>query len=542
MYSLLFLKIFDRKQFFEAVIRNDFQKVYQFITTGQDINMRANLEDEEYLTEIWRERCIFERSKVKLQTPFFVFSKEFPEEYFPSALHLALFFNSFESLSLLLQYNIDTSQSVYFSEVIFRSVETNPNKGYLIENSELDIHRAKSIDFSGALSTRSFISENLLDINPADSFTASFQRSKLFNPQEFVKVIYTRNVHRLTDDMVKRKISNWKSICERYKKRLEYILSFFSSKKETGNQARLMTIHEMDLRGSFALDFQFEVESESMSRNHSKRNLIDQENQEEEEVLTLNLNELPLLTSYKNTGSPPHLTKEVNGSPTNKKSLRPSVSFALQNSQREDNFTNQDSNPSYDAITSEAITGNKGKDLVLPKKDLMISWKDNGMIQKISGPPTLLQVPKILPTIASNWMANTDRVNNSSLNQNLEPITKQLSTAQLLKQKMSKKSKSIRGSLTAESSQSPEGKSIISSLNKRFEMNEISLLGKKDFWLESYGITVRDREDKNTTNEMKVPGQSKFNSISLLEKKEHFLKALHEDRERKFIQKYAKDF
>tara|TARA_B110000090_G_C13241783_1_gene392779 strand:+ start:186 stop:356 length:171 start_codon:yes stop_codon:yes gene_type:complete len=34
-----------------------------------------------------------------------------------------------------------------------------------------------------------------------------------FKAQELAAVMFDRNVHRLTDDMVSRKVSNWKDLC-----------------------------------------------------------------------------------------------------------------------------------------------------------------------------------------------------------------------------------------------------------------------------------------------------------------------------------------
>jgi hypothetical protein len=47
---------------------------------------------------------------------------------------------------------------------------------------------------------------------------------KIFTPIELVQHVFDKNVHRLTEDMVQQKVTNWKMVCEQFRKRLQYIV------------------------------------------------------------------------------------------------------------------------------------------------------------------------------------------------------------------------------------------------------------------------------------------------------------------------------
>jgi hypothetical protein len=82
--------VFDRVIWFESIIKNDHEIVKHMIACGQDVNMRAGPEDLDLFTFYWTTRC-------KSNTVFFD-CRNPVEDFRPNGAHVAIFFNSKESL------------------------------------------------------------------------------------------------------------------------------------------------------------------------------------------------------------------------------------------------------------------------------------------------------------------------------------------------------------------------------------------------------------------------------------------------------------
>eukprot|EP01038_Epipyxis_sp_PR26KG_P008123 gene8123-11001_t len=200
-----------RELFFDAIINNNREQIYSLISQGQDIHEQATPDDYRYFYQIWKRRC----TSGKLKSPFFLC--DIREELFrPNALHIAIYFNSYDCMVTLLDMNIDKNCRVWFGDV----------KGVTVAGHSSNIKKLVEI---------------------VDPSVPSASSTKVMTCSELIIACYQRNIHRLTENMVTRKISNWKSICLNYSKRLSFLLN--SSKASSR-----LTLEEINLRKSFAAD------------------------------------------------------------------------------------------------------------------------------------------------------------------------------------------------------------------------------------------------------------------------------------------------
>lgn len=182
-----------RTLFFETIVANNAAEMNYYLTAGQDINCRAKFNDSDFFHSIWMSRCTY--SKAKLQTPFFVFEEghEF-EDFLPSALHLAIFFNSYECVQLLLALGADVNMKVFVSDII-------PNDDGQLFDAGTSAATAAAVEGKSQVDCRVPI-----------------------HARDLVQFCYDRTVHRFTSGMVAKKTTGWKSKTEKFRSQLDTVL------------------------------------------------------------------------------------------------------------------------------------------------------------------------------------------------------------------------------------------------------------------------------------------------------------------------------
>lgn len=167
-----------RELFVEAIIANDEIMLRRLVGGGQDLNVRVGPWAQAIMTAAWTNRC----RTAKLQTPYVLCTHPDPELR-PTPLHIAIMFNSQDCLAFLLFLNADAKCCCWFSDVQERS-------------SELIMAESK----------------------------ASVQSTQVFTSIELVDAMFDRNVHRLTDGMIAKKLTDWKKRCAEGRDELTLIM------------------------------------------------------------------------------------------------------------------------------------------------------------------------------------------------------------------------------------------------------------------------------------------------------------------------------
>lgn len=169
--------------FFEAVVRDDKDAVYSLCQSGIDINQRCTQAMQQTLSQHWRTRCKFG----KFSTSFFIMGH--PKS--PTALHLAILFNSQNAMKLLIDLGIDLTADVFLSDV--KEV-----------HGRLEIDEAKN----------------------------SKRDTLIFQPSALVHELHFRSVHRLTEGFMQTNDAHWKIKCKQIQTALiELIKGDFHAEK-----------------------------------------------------------------------------------------------------------------------------------------------------------------------------------------------------------------------------------------------------------------------------------------------------------------------
>lgn len=333
-HSIYFEKYPRRLLFLEAVINNQIDVVYDYLSSGQDINIRAKNSDQEYFTALFNSRCTYPRSN--LQTPYFLFREDddTDEHLLPTGLHLAVFFNCYDCVQLLSEYGADRLAPVLITEVL-------PSEDGQLEENQRE-------------------SDNPLE----DS-----QRRQIVHAADLAQICYDRNVHRITEQMIQKKVTNFKSICERIKKRLLYAMDIGGKKR--------MTKEELDKRASFAIDMQ--VETPSATHTNAAPSIMNS----------------PSVSPMRRKNS---INSMMNGGEDDSESMshRPrrklSISFA-------GNMPIEDHEQDIIAAAMKAVAAvesgqakaanEKGKTPIFyppPRPETRLTWRDHAMVKKVMGP------------------------------------------------------------------------------------------------------------------------------------------------------------
>ncbi len=162
--------------FLKAAINNDVDMLRWYVGSGIDINIRASTEISQYLFDLWL-------NKLEGSTGFVMVGHE-DEILRPTALHLAILFNSIEAVELLCYAGADVDLYCFFSDV--KLVDGN----VFIWDEEKTTFNAevKKIE------------------NPRYVMTTEV------NCLDLIESTFEQNIVRLASGLKKDKIMNWKEI------------------------------------------------------------------------------------------------------------------------------------------------------------------------------------------------------------------------------------------------------------------------------------------------------------------------------------------
>lgn len=438
--------------FFDAVVKNDFKAVYRFISSGQDINVKAHPRDQSYFKEVFYSRCIF--TKTNLRSPFFLCHEQSNPDLRPNALHLAIFFNSAESAQVLIEGNIDKAAPVYIVEVMD---DPNNSEGLVEDPNPIKLAAVGMSKSINRLINSGSKKQKALESTVGEDDESSATLKKVYSPVELVKLAFDKNIHRLTEDMVNKKVTNWKSVCEQYRKRLEFIVDPSSrvetkkgcteddanSRDEGNSVATSMDFDEMMHRKSFSVQMEIDggkssvqLEEEAIARRVAQ--MIDLETTSSSRPTTaLDVTEKQ---SKRNVSFAPAVDKD-NKKSSNHGNDRVSAFTLLTGKERSDDSfddfegdgMNSDNfkavtvvkkfhDPFHSASKHGKLDGddthlsnqnddpgkvNNKKPLLLPKKHRLVEWRDHGLVYKLIGQTSVYQVPKD-PTVSNNWMVSSE--------------------------------------------------------------------------------------------------------------------------------------
>ena len=175
--------------FFRAVIANDLEKVYLYIDSGQDLNIKAGSFANSMLLDVWINKC-------DSSTVFFDCNHE-DESFHPTAVHIAIFLNHKEVLAALVFAGAETeAANVWFSHV-------HRIDGILQYDEEKAVLEA--------------------GIKRADD--PSYTLTTLYSPSALIDRCFELNIHRVVGRMKQNKIMNWKELCVYSNKKMSAIVN-----------------------------------------------------------------------------------------------------------------------------------------------------------------------------------------------------------------------------------------------------------------------------------------------------------------------------
>jgi hypothetical protein len=592
-----------RELFFRAIIENNVQDAYYYLSSGQNITTKIEKSDEKWLSDIWIERCYY--SKTRIQTPFFIFnplnhdelSPTSPFKFFPNGLHLALFFNSYECCQMLLANGASLEENVYISDVLYEKTEKVLYEHYSLASSSTDPNNQTTKKSTSAfLLTSSKSIEGLRSKkgergggsgggsggDDIDDGTENFLSKKIYTIKEYIQYLYQKNVHRFTENLILKKVANWKSICDRYKKRLLYLIDIYDPSTANSNVSKLrgndsfdvMSAEDMNNRKTFAVNYDYNnSRSQSMMVNG-------QETKQQEssipigQITTLN-NDSPSKNS--NNNKPPrnvsfaannsisiienrtisHDEKDINS--VNFDNFSPSQLPILQ-AINEHGITTATANDTSFIDTSNNTMNEDGDILtgsnrpkILAAKAKLFSWKQHGLVNKVIGTPRKYVIPKEenkeKEDEIDSWVLSSP---SSTQEDRKKMLVKQLSTtlgapspppkqppkarrltkldkelaelADLTFKPAASSTSSSRSPSPVKNKKKSSSKFVKSdeTTTEEDEKEEVEVLGKKSFWLEGKKRTIEEEVQKHEENEI----YPSISHLPLLMKKKQFLQNL----------------
>lgn len=383
---------------FEAVAANNYRDVHRLLSTGHDIDCRTTLADEATMAKIWRARG----TSMKLRAPFFMISNV-DEECRPTALHLAIYFNSLECVQLLLDNGADLQLSAWFGDV-------------------------KEVD--GRFNENVSLSQK--------------QPRRVFTARQLVDGVFQRNVHRLTADMVSRKVAGWKAVVTLWYKRLVLVC-------DAQRGGYRMTVEEMDER----------IATMRIEAAEAEGNDDDQDLQSPSAKVVIS-------GGIKKEGP---------------KRLAASKTVVEVAEELSDQDTAGRSADEVDSIGGESHsrTANKfvsKRDKIIDRKRRLFEWREHGMVEKVVGKPIMLDV--VVPTT-------------EPLPQPVAPV-KGMSSMRSRSKQSTRESERFKSSRASEGGTSRSGWTVEEAPVVREIVIQLPLLGTHTHWLESRALTIHNRE------------------------------------------------
>lgn len=392
------------------------------VTSGFDIDCRVTPADELMLAKLWRSRC----TTSKLRAPYFMVSSV-ESKHRPTALHMAVLFNALECVQILLDNGADANLPVWFCDI--REVE-----GKLTENNTL----------------------------------SQKQTQRIFNARQLVDAVFQRNVHRLTEDLVTKKVANWKKVVTVWCKRLAFL---FDSPRGSNR----LSVEEIDRRVSA-----MGIDGEEV-----------QEGEEEASELgsvsaSLSLNGNPKMSSKgASRVKPTKSTKLIDGvnlTPMDEDSA--GEEGGAGDGQGNENENGED----YGGSTVSSKAANNGgfrRDKVIPPKSRMFSWRQHSMVEKLQGKPIILEVA--VPVVEKVEEVLPVRMKPMRARETIRSgmVSDKYRSTKIMD---SVKNKSNANDANANANWTGEGTVV------RNEIIPLPLLGAQSHWLESRALVIRDRE------------------------------------------------
>lgn len=170
--------------FLQSIIDNDEPAMRRYVSSGQDVNCRFGPWADKIFAAAWLTRCRETVANKQLQTPCFLCSHP-QEELRPTPLHVAIMFNAQDCLAFLRFVNADLKASCWLGDVVY-----NAQRDCLEENES-------------APSAASKDKKGLAAANDDGAFSS-------YSTEQLPEVMFEKNVHRLTEGMVPKKLSDWK--------------------------------------------------------------------------------------------------------------------------------------------------------------------------------------------------------------------------------------------------------------------------------------------------------------------------------------------
>lgn len=370
-----------------------------------------------------------------MKAPFILCTHEI-DSLRPSAIHLGIIFNSYDSIRVLLDNNIDKTSVCWFDEILIKSKFSVDNKDNGITDN---------------LSTENmFIDYEKIQKRLEGELSEVVSTDKILNSKrsciDLINEVYKRNVHRLTENMIFRKVAEWKNVLSRYKNGLTVLIN-----------AR---------RASYRINYEdipFDMALDGPSQDPNDISMQNRDEENDDDELASNTNYNTSMGMIQTSRSPTALKLSMQTSKSGGRLSRVSSKKLL----RADS-----SDPFY--IPPRTVNRKQ----LVPKRITRYPWRNHVMVVKLEGKPLLLpRISKETEFLPSRSMSNPNSPSHRKPNTIENIIAASYET---------NKAKERNNGNVAEDGDVSSEESV--------EEEKPTYLGKYSYWMESYGQTIAARE------------------------------------------------